>query len=148
VKVKGYTVQNLIIGTIISSIIATAAFVNYWPSVENAKVNLVKSKVLEQISFLKSEQNNSFLKITSILNSNGDGDDDILDELIQYNVLSSIPDEKILDKGQLTWIIQKNIVGDNYSFKLNISSTKKEDQELINKAVSNILSAVTAEYKN
>lgn len=134
-KTKAFTVQSVIISSLIVSIMAITAIGFYYPSVDKAKENLILSKLYEQYNFIQLEKNFGFKTILE-LSKTGDNDNDILDELSNAGIISPISTISFFENNSLNWVIEKNITGDTIELQIKISSLNSEDSKIINKSIS------------
>ncbi len=134
-KTKAFTVQSVIISSLIVSIMAITAIGFYYPSVDKAKENLILSKLYEQYNFIQLEKNSGFKTILE-LSKTGDNDNDILDELSNAGIISPISTISFFENNSLNWVIEKNITGDTIELQIKISSLNSEDSKIINKSIS------------
>lgn len=134
-KTKAFTVQSVIISSLIVSIMAITAIGFYYPSVDKAKESLVLSKLYEQYNFIQLEKNSGFKTILE-LSKTGDNDNDILDELSNAGVLSPISSISFFENNSLNWVIEKKITGDTIELQIKISSSNFEDSKIIDKSIS------------
>lgn len=134
-KTKAFTVQSVIISSLIVSIMAITAIGFYYPSVDKAKENLVLSKLYEQYNFIQLEKNSGFKTILE-LSKTGDNDNDILDELSNAGILSPISSISFFENNSLNWVIEKKITGDTIELQIKISSSNFEDSKIIDKSIS------------
>jgi hypothetical protein len=108
-----------------------------YPSIDKAKENLIKSKLMEQYSFISIEKDSGFKNIL-LVDQNNDSDNDILDELINSKFVSDIKDISFIDFTNTTWIIEKEIIGDNIKLAIKINSTNNETQKIIENTLSEV----------
>jgi type II secretory pathway pseudopilin PulG len=136
-KIKAFTIQSILVGSVIMSIITVTAISLLYPSIDKAKENLIKSKLMEQYSFISNEKNSGFKNIL-LVDQNNDNDNDILDELINAKFVSNIKDISFIDFTNTTWIIEKEIIGDNIKLAIKINSTNNETQKIIENTLSEV----------
>lgn len=130
---KGFSIQSVIIGSILAAILSGVAFTNMWGSVDKAKVNTLASVIKEQITLFSSQPDYDF----ESLNTDGNPDDYLAD-LIDNGLLSPIPDV-FEDPAALTWEVRQTVVsGYKKVFYATISSTNQEDQALIDDAIQSL----------
>lgn len=136
-KIKAFTIQSILVGSVIMSIMTVTAISLLYPSIDKAKENLIKSKLMEQYSFISIEKDSGFKNIL-LANQNNDSDNDILDELINSKFVSDIKDISFIDFTNTTWIIEKEIIGDNIKLAIKINSTNNETQKIIENTLSEV----------
>lgn len=136
-KIKAFTIQSILVGSVIMSIMTVTVISLLYPSIDKAKENLIKSKLMEQYSFISIEKDSGFKNIL-LANQNNDSDNDILDELINSKFVSDIKDISFIDFTNTTWIIEKEIIGDNIKLAIKINSTNNETQKIIENTLSEV----------
>lgn len=136
-KIKAFTIQSILVGSVIMSIMTVTAISLLYPSINKAKENLIKSKLMEQYSFISIEKDSGFKNIL-LVDQNNDNDNDILDELINSKFVSNIKDISFIDFTNTTWIIEKEIIGDNIKLAIKINSTNNETQKIIENTLSEV----------
>ncbi len=136
-KIKAFTIQSILVGSVIMSIMTVTAISLLYPSIDKAKENLIKSKLMEQYSFISIEKDSGFKNIL-LVDQNNDSDNDILDELINSKFVSDIKDISFIDFTNTTWIIEKEIIGDNIKLAIKINSTNNETQKIIENTLSEV----------
>lgn len=126
---KGFSLQNIIIASIIATIFGGMVSNQMWGSVDSAKVTTLASVIKEQKVVVSSSPDYDYDAI------NTDNNHDYLPELVEAGVLSPIPDV-FVDRSALTWEVRKMLIqGHKRIFYVSISSTNPDDQELINEAI-------------
>lgn len=138
-KEKGYSLQSVIIGVVITGIISTVGVANLWPTAENSKVGVLASYLQEQQGYITTELKRGFGSLEDLNNPALGGDDkiqDYLSDLISAGRVSNIPEELFIDPAALTWEVRSLSKGGNVrAYYIHISSTNKADNEMILKAI-------------
>jgi len=139
-KIQATSVQSIIIGSVISGVIASAGIAMLWPSVDSAKIKSIASHMKSQMLYVNVNAGHNFKKIEDIYNSAiSDGDDDYLDELSLTGELKDIPKDIFESPDKLTWEIRK-VTEDGYKkmFYIHIESEDTKDNNLIIKAIESL----------
>jgi len=135
-KIKGVSTQSIIIGAIITAVIAASGLVLIWPSVDKSKVNIIAETLDEQHAFLVHDAAQNFKTLySSQKQSFTDGDADYLDELVKMGAVSYPPFKFFHSKNVIWEIRQVNDFGIKPNFYIHLSSDDVEDQAMIDKAL-------------
>jgi hypothetical protein len=105
-KIKGVSVQSIIIGSVITGVIALAGLAALWPSVEKAKVYVIAETLDEQDAYFTSQLEFDYKDVYKSHAAYDDGDDDYLDELITAGQISALPTNLFERPDLLTWEIK------------------------------------------
>lgn len=134
-KIKGVSVQSMVIGSIITGIIASAALAFLWGSVEKSKVYTIAETLDEQHAFIVSDAENNY---ETIFNANLEGNNDYnyLDDLIRIGKISKPPLDFFVSKN-IEWEIRMvNDSGLYPNFYIYLNSDMQEDLDLFEKAIN------------
>lgn len=143
IKDKGFSIQSIIIGSIILSILTVAATSNLWPVAEDSKTGVIVSFIQEQQGYINSELNRGFGYIESVNDPANGGDakvQDYLGDLIAAGRLSSLPLRLFEEPAALTWEIRGLTKGGVLrAYYIHISSTNDVDAALITSAINQLM---------
>lgn len=129
-KLKGVSVQSIIISSVIVGVIAASGLAALWPSVEKAKIYIVAETLDEQDAYLVSQLEADYDRILT-LHASGDGDGDYLDELIEAGQISNVPYNLFQDPEILEWEIRATFTNGKPEFYHYLNSTNADDLSLI-----------------
>lgn len=129
-KLKAVSVQSIIIGSVITGVIALAGLAALWPSVEKAKIYTIAETLDEHDAYIVSQLEFDYGKILTS-HAAGDGDEDYLDELIDVGQVSNIPYFMFQDPDNLVWEIRAVFVNGSPKFYFYFDSTNADDLELL-----------------
>lgn len=133
-KTKGFSVQSIIIGSVITGVIALAGLAYMWDSVEKSKIYIVAQSIDEQDAYIVSRGEFDYNPILS-LHASGDGDEDYLDELMEQGLVSKLPIKFFKEPSALTWEIRAVMVDGKPNFYHFLDSTNEDDLELLTSAI-------------
>lgn len=129
-KIKGISVQSIIVGSVITGIIALSGLAALWPSVEKAKIYTIAETLDEQDAYITSQLEFDYGKILTS-HASGDGDEDYLDELISIGQISEIPVWLFQDPSALVWEIRAVFTNGKPEFYHLLDSSNEDDLKLI-----------------
>ena len=145
-KLKGFSMQSIIIGSVIVGVIAMAGIAYSWYSAEESRINMASQTVKEQILFIESHRHNSFSTLEA-WHKAGDGDEDYLDEIILNSGLSQVETKKIFRDPSALWEIrQVNDQTFNKTFFIHIETNYDDDYKFWEKVLKK--TGVTEGYFN
>lgn len=131
---QGFTLQNILIATVLMGILSTGVYVVMFSSIEKSKSTVISTLLKEQMELFAGEPDYDY----DALNVDGTPEDYYAD-LAVNGILSPIPDNVFESASDLTWQIRKNVVdGHKDVFYLVIFSDNVSDQELIDEAISKL----------
>jgi hypothetical protein len=136
-KIKGVSVQSIIVGSVITGVIAAAGLAALWPSVEKSKVYIIAETYDEQDAFITSQLEYDYSAIYKAHDAYDDGDDDYLDELITAGLVSNLPHNLFQKPELLTWEIRLMFDSDGRpAFYRFTDSTHPDDLELLTNSIN------------
>lgn len=140
-KEKGFSLPNVIIGTIISSILVGIGTISVLNVYGKAQSSTIASHLKKQKRILEAHAFESFVTLESKndpLNGGDANQTDYLLDGIRAGIFEELPLDVFHEPELLTWEIRKLMDGNAEMFYVYISSSSVADQELIEEAVANI----------
>lgn len=134
-KIRAYSVQSIMLASIIMGILGVGAYSFIWPSIDLAKEVSISSHLKKQANLLLLDKKTNYLSIRNSVSLYGNSDGNYIDELVTNQYLDDIPLRIFSSPSDLIWKIIKetNAIGED-TYKIEISSLSANDSKLINNA--------------
>lgn len=129
-RLKAVSIQSIIIGSVITGVIALSGLAALWPSVEKSKIYTIAETLDEQDAYIVSQIEFDYKNILT-LHVSGDGDEDYLDELIGSGQISSLPYNLFKSPDSLVWEIRAVLTNGTPEFYWYLDTSDSDDLALI-----------------
>ena len=128
---KGYSLPQILIAVVISTILSSIVSTKLWPVVDEARVKTLSKYIINITSKASALRYKSF---TDLKDSNLDGD--YLDDAIISNIIAPVPESLFDSYEDLSIKIHRVVVNEYPVFYLRIKTNNDKDENLITKSIS------------
>lgn len=138
---KGFTLVELIVVMVIISVLGVIVFSKIGNSTDEAKVTAIAQTIesYNRSINIYNTREKDYLDMKSKISSFDDGDQDILDEMVEYGLIGKFPKEKFNSPNDLVIEIREaKIDGYKRFIYLYVDTTDSIDKEYINKALESL----------
>jgi len=133
-KLKGMSIQSMIVAGIIGAVMAAVAISLLWSSLERQKVSGIASSLVAQYEALDLQEASRFVELEEIEEKYSDGDIDYLDEMIKARLIKFDPSNYFNDPNAV-WEIRRLVKGDSFPvYYIYIESSDPIDMERVREA--------------
>ena len=130
-KGKGYSLPQLLISVVITTLLSAVISTNLWPAVDKAKLETLSKYIVDLSNIVSAYRYESF---SGIEDSNLDGD--YLDDAIKLSIVKPIPVSMFNEYSELTIKVHRVVVDGYPMFYLRIKTSNAVDEQMIVKFIS------------